>query len=160
MKSNRRKIALRILLAIFILGQFIRPQKNNGDLVGEHHVSLMYPIPSDVEEILVRSCYDCHSNHTNYPWYAEIFPVSWYLNSHIVEGKKHLNLSEYTTYDASKRHHKMEEFVEMVFEKEMPLFSYTLVHQNAKLSLSDQEKLLNWAKPQSGNKLIPKKEDD
>jgi hypothetical protein len=101
-------------------------------------------VPADVHSILKTSCNDCHSNNTVYPWYAEVQPVTWWLNGHIVDGKKHLNLSEFATYSLRKQYHKLEEIDEMVKKGEMPLDSYLWIHKNADLSDGQKLTIANW----------------
>lgn len=134
------------LILIFIGIQFIRPAKNiSAD--NTYHISTKYAISSEVDAILQNACYDCHSNKTQYPWYAEIQPTAWWLSNHVNEGKEHLNYSEFTNRKVAIQYHKLEETIEMVKEKEMPLASYTYLglHPKAKLSEAQRELLINWA---------------
>ncbi len=50
-----------------------------------------------------RSCFDCHSNNTNYPWYSKVAPISWYINSHIKKGRKILNFSKWNGYSKDEK---------------------------------------------------------
>lgn len=139
------KKILLVLLAGLIIIQFIRPAQNVSAIPSENDIRLHYAVPSDVLSILKRACYDCHSNNTNYPWYAQIQPLGWWLADHIEEGKDELNFSEFATYSPKKADHKLEETVEMVLEGEMPLESYTLVHKDAVLTKNEQDILVDWA---------------
>lgn len=142
----RKKILLAVL-AIFIIIQFFRPAKNIATTTDATKVvASVFSTPDNVTQILQRSCNDCHSNNTVYPWYNNFQPVMWYLNNHINEGKHEINFDEFATYKLRRQYHKMEEIVEQVEENEMPLSSYTLMHSNAKLSKEDKELLINWAK--------------
>lgn len=134
-----------LLLLGFVIIQFFRPAKNKSEGTSKNDISTLYTVPLDVQNILKTSCNDCHSNNTVYPWYAEIQPVSWWLNSHIEDGKKDLNFSEFATYRIRRQYKKLEEINELVKENEMPLDSYLWIHKDAKLS--DQQKLTiaNWA---------------
>ncbi len=134
-----------LLLLGFVIIQFFRPAKNKSEGTGKNDISTLYDIPRDVQNILKTSCNDCHSNNTVYPWYAQIQPVGWWLNSHIEDGKKDLNFSEFATYRIRRQYKKLEEINELVKENEMPLDSYLWIHKDAKLS--DQQKLTiaNWA---------------
>lgn len=143
-KINFKKILIGIGI-ILLLGQFIYPGKNEGKLVGENHISTVYATGNEIEGILSKACYDCHSNNTDYPWYADLFPVSWYLHNHVVGGKKKLNFSEFASYSPKRQSHKMEEIVEMVEENFMPLKSYVFLHSDAKLSPDEKSALLSWA---------------
>jgi hypothetical protein len=95
---------------------------------------------------LQNSCYDCHSNQTNYPWYTQIQPIGFWLNNHVKEGKEELNFSEFVLYKQKKQLHKLDEMIEMIEEQEMPLKSYTWVHTSAELTPEQKSILVNWAK--------------
>ena len=92
------KIIFQVLILALIVIQFIRPAKNKSDEVSKNDISTIYPVPENVLAILKASCYDCHSNNTFYPWYAEIQPVGWWLDNHIKDGKRALTFSEFITY--------------------------------------------------------------
>ena len=140
----KRKILLT-LIAIIIIIQFIRPSKNKSAEVSANDISRHYAVPANVDDIFKRSCNDCHTNNTSYPWYTNIQPVGWWMQWHVNEGKSHLNLSEFATYAPKRQHHKLEETIEMVKEGEMPLDSYLWMHRNATLSKEDQATVVNWA---------------
>ncbi len=132
------------LLAILLLAQFIRPEKNlSNDLT--HDISKKYPVPDDVQAILKVACNDCHSNYTVYPWYAEVQPVASWLAHHVDEGKRELNFSKFTTWRVAVQNHKFEEIIEMVNENEMPLASYTWIHRDAILTENQKQTLVRWA---------------
>lgn len=95
--------------------------------------------------ILKFSCFDCHSNHTRYPWYAEINPIGWWLNYHVNEGKLELNFSEFIPYPVKKKNKKLEEIGEQVKDHQMPLSSYTLLHKNASLNEAQIKALVLWS---------------
>ncbi|WP_457616072.1 heme-binding domain-containing protein [Lutibacter sp.] len=133
------------IIVVFVLIQFIRPEKNNSN-ISKNDISTVYQIPSEVKDILKTSCADCHSNSTEYPWYSEIAPISWFIAQHVNEGKEHLNFSEWTTYNDRQKNHIIEEMEEVLEEHEMPLNSYLLIHKNAKLSDNQYTVLVNWVK--------------
>jgi Haem-binding domain len=139
-----KKIAIGLLVALVII-QFFRPARNISSEKSSNDITNKYAVPALVQEILKTSCYDCHSNNTVYPWYANIQPVAWWLADHVKEGKKELDFSEFLTYSPKKAHHKLEEVNEMVKEGEMPLQSYTIIHQNAKLSEPQKLEIATWA---------------
>jgi hypothetical protein len=105
-----------------------------------------YDVPENIQNILKTSCYDCHSNNTNYPWYNKIQPVNWWLADHINEGKEELNFDEFNAYSTKKKLHKLDEVIETIKDNEMPLKSYTLIHSNAKLSENDKQEIEAWVK--------------
>ena len=140
----RRRILL-IIIIILIAIQFIRPAKNQSNDVLTSEISHVYTVPQNVSVILKKACNDCHTNNTVYPWYAQIQPVAWWLNHHIEEGKDELNFNEFGAYAVPRQYHKLEEVVEQVKEGEMPIWSYTLIHTNAKLTDEEKQTLINWA---------------
>ncbi len=135
----------QVLLIAFIVIQFIRPTKNNSKDLTANDITTKYAVPNEVQTILVTSCYDCHSNNTNYPWYANIQPIAWWLNDHIKEGKKELNFSAFTSYKIGRQYKKFEEIANEINENKMPLESYTYIHKNAKLTTQQKEIITNWA---------------
>lgn len=139
-----KKIML-VLLAALIIIQFFRPKKNKSEGPQPNYIGNVYAVPEDVKSIMAKACNDCHSNNTRYPWYANVQPVYWWLNKHIVEGKKKINYDEYTHRPLRYQYHKMEETIEMVKEGEMPLNSYTWTHKDAKLTDAEKGKITGWA---------------
>ncbi len=139
-------IALGIILIIM---QFFRPEKNESNLL-THDISTKYSVPDDVNHILKVSCNDCHSNKTVYPWYSNVQPVAWWLNDHVKDGKRHLNFSEFTRMPVAFQNHKLEETIDMVKKKEMPLSEYTYfgLHKEANLTDAQRETLIAWAEDQ------------
>ncbi|MFZ4621520.1 MAG: heme-binding domain-containing protein [Bacteroidota bacterium] len=131
-------------IVVVLLGkQFDRPEKNLSNDQTKHF-STLYPLPDSVQAILTVACYDCHSNNTRYPWYAEFQPVAGMLNDHIQHGKKDLNFSEFASYRPRRQFRKMEELAELVKENEMPLPSYTAIHTDAVLNDQQKQTLYAW----------------
>lgn len=133
------------LLGGLIIIQFFRPTKNIGSDQEDQDISTIYKVPDSVHQLLKSTCYDCHSNTTQYPWYAEIQPVAWWLDDHIQEGKKELNFNLFASYSPRRQYRKLEEIVEEVKEGEMPLDSYTWVHRDAKLTIEQRASITSWA---------------
>jgi hypothetical protein len=145
------RIGFLVLLAIFVLIQFIRPTKNKADGVQVNNIKKLIAIDANTDKILAKACYDCHSNKTAYPWYAEIMPVGWFLSNHVKEGKQHFNFDEFATYKPKKALHKLEEIGETVTEGSMPLSSYTITHKDAKLTPEEKNTIAQWAKTAQTN---------
>jgi hypothetical protein len=141
-----KKKILWVLLLLFIAIQFIRPARNESTELGKNDITNFYNVPADVTGILNRSCNDCHTNNTIYPWYDNVQPVAWWLQNHVNEGKRELNFSEFGAYTPRKQDHKLEELIELVEKDAMPLNSYLWVHRSAKLSAEDKKLLTDWAK--------------
>ncbi|AGA77866.1 heme-binding domain-containing protein [Echinicola vietnamensis] len=143
------KKILFTLLVIFIIIQFFRPEKNDSN-AQPAPLSADYVLSNEVSSILEKACDDCHSNHTNYPWYANVQPVAWWLDGHIKDGKRHLNFDDFTNAPIARQNHKLEEVIEVIEEGEMPLNSYTALGMHSEANLTEEEKavLIDWAKNQ------------
>lgn len=137
------------LVAVLVIIQFIRPEKNLSD-DRTYDVSTKYAVPDNVKTILDVACNDCHSNKTAYPWYSNIQPIAWFLDHHVTDGKRHLNFSTFTKRPVAVQNHKFEETIEMVKEGEMPLPSYTWLglHSGANLTDEQRQTLIKWAEVQ------------
>ena len=140
------KKVLLLLLIAFIIAQFFRPEKNNGDMASVEAFLTETNPPEDVKMILKSSCFDCHSDHTTYPWYNSITPVNYWLEDHVKDGKKDLNVSEWPSASLKKKDHKFKELIEKVEKKEMPLDSYTWMHADARLTDAQRASVVAWAK--------------
>jgi hypothetical protein len=138
-----RKILLTTLSAIIIL-QLVRPVKNINLVVLSTDISFHSPFPDTVKCILQRSCYNCHSNNTVYPWYAEIEPIGWLINFHIVRGKSQLNFSEFYALPKRRQFSKLASIANQLKSDNMPLSSYVFGHPCAKLSEIQKSQILNW----------------
>ena len=134
------------LLIAFIIAQFFGPERNNGDIKSVNAFLADTKPPAEVKEILLNTCFDCHSDHTRYPWYDKITPVNYWLAEHVNDGKKHFNVSKWNDYSDKKKDHKLDELAEEVEEKEMPLPSYTWTHGDADLSPEQIEAVETWVK--------------
>jgi hypothetical protein len=143
-----KKIIKKIVLAgfiIFLLMQLYQPAPNSDyGQVLPIDISRVYNVPRKVETILRTSCYDCHSNNTNYPWYSNLQPARMFMESHIKEGKENLNFSEWGNYSLRKQANKLDRIAKQIKLDEMPLSSYTLMHRNAVLTTSQKEELIQW----------------
>ncbi len=138
------KRTFQVLLLAFIVIQFFRPAINKAAGISKNDISTRYAVPDDVQAVLKTSCYDCHSNNTVYPWYAEVQPVAWWLNDHIKDGKGDLNFSEFATYRIGRQYRKLEEINDLVKKGEMPLDSYLWIHKDAVLNDAQRLTLANW----------------
>ena len=134
-----------LLLIPLVAIQFFHPTKNihEGDQLNA--ISKKFPMPADVKMILDKACMDCHSNNTRYPWYNNIQPVAWWLNNHVIDGKKELNFDEYINRRPRFQYRRMEQTIDLIKKGEMPLDSYTWTHKDAILSEEEKTKLFDWA---------------
>ncbi|HVZ66499.1 MAG TPA: heme-binding domain-containing protein [Lacunisphaera sp.] len=144
MKRFLRPLAAA-LGVVLLLAQLWRPARNDSPPGGPNDIAAKYAVPPPVQGLLQRACYDCHSNRTRYPWYAEVQPVRWWLDHHITEGKRHLNFSEFGAYTDKRAAKKLDEVIDEVEGHTMPLPSYTWIHRDARLSAADAKLLTDWA---------------
>ncbi len=140
------KKLLLLILVVFIIAQFFGPEKNDGDITSVKPFLADTNPPQDVLAILKNSCFDCHSDHTRYPWYSKITPINYWMADHIEHGKSDFNMSRWNDYSDKKKDHKLEEIAEEVKEGHMPLPSYTWAHSEAKLSKEQIEAVEKWIK--------------
>ncbi len=148
------KRVLIVLLIALVLLQFYRPEKNESEYREVASFETETQPSSEVKALLEGKCYDCHSNKTDYPWYAEVAPISLLIADHVEEGNEHFNVSEWDSYDAKKRDHKLDELIEEVEEGEMPEKGYALIHGG----ITEEEKatLISWAQNARKNYALDK----
>lgn len=139
----KRKI-LYLLLIVFAIIQFSRIDKSNPPSDESEDFFSVHDAPEATKAMIRTACYDCHSHNSEYPWYSNIAPVSWWLADHITEAREHLNFSTWGQNDAGKKDHKLEEAIEMVEGKEMPMLPYMIAHRDAWLSQEDRDHLVDF----------------
>jgi len=138
-----KKILLSLLL-LFLVMQFFRPARNVAASPGGHDLAERYSAPPEVRSLLQTACYDCHSNTTRYPWYAEVQPVGWWLADHVRDAKAELNFSELGAASPKRLQRKLDAASDEVTDRTMPLRSYTLLHREARLTEAQRKLLTDW----------------
>lgn len=123
------------VLGIGILGllilQLIPIEKSNPPVIAEPN----WDSPQ-TRELVQTACFDCHSNETVYPWYSDVAPMRLLVRNHVIEGREHLNFSE---YDGRL---DMGEIREVILEGEMPPWDYLLLHPDAKLTDAEKDLII------------------
>ena len=142
--SKKKKILIAII-SLLVLIQFVRPERNIGVADTANDITHSVTVSPEVKNILEKSCYDCHSNHTEYPWYANVQPIAGWLANHVDEGKDELNFSEFDTFKLKRKIKKLKKVVDEVKKDGMPLNSYLIIHKNAALSQEQKNILIKWA---------------
>lgn len=137
-----KRLALVVMVA-FVLAQFIPVDRSNP--AAETDV----PAPAAVRGILQRSCYDCHSNETVWPWYSRVAPVSWIVARDVHQARQHLNFSTWNRLNAADRAHALEEILEEVEGGDMPLAIYLPLHPDAQLTDADIRTIAEWVQSAS-----------
>lgn len=144
MRKFLKRLLILIVVLLVLIQFYPRATKNISETASANDITTKYPVPDSVQAILKASCYDCHSNNTVYPWYSKLQPVSWWLNDHIVEGKKELNFSEFASYPLKRQYKKLKKINDEVKGGDMPLSSYTFIHRYAKLDDNQKSSIANW----------------
>lgn len=138
------KIIAWTALISFAVIQFFPVHYNTSETIPETDFMLINKVPATVKNLLQVSCYDCHSNKTEYPWYNKIQPIAWYLEDHIKHGKGELNFNEWGSYSDRRKKSKLRSIIKQIENGEMPLDSYTLLHGDAVLSLKQEKDIITY----------------
>jgi hypothetical protein len=125
--------------------QAFRPDRTNPPVIAARSIQATSAVPSAVEAILKRSCYDCHSSQTRWPWYSAVAPMAWGVAGHVTEGRAHVNFSEWGAYPNRKRIAILEKMCDEVREGGMPLREYLWLHRDARLSEADWKSVCDWS---------------
>jgi hypothetical protein len=133
-----------IVGVVFLVAQFKRPARTNPPVDQTQTLEAHTQMTSQVASVLSRSCNDCHSNNTTWPWYTNVAPVSWFIADHVEDGRRQLNFSEWGKGDERRKRKKLEEICDEVRDGAMPLSSYTPLHPQAKLTPEDIKTLCDW----------------
>ena len=152
----------RVLRWVVIIGvcvlaaaQFIRPAKTNPAADPSQSVESRLQVTPQVTAILDRSCYDCHSNKTRWPWYSNVAPVSWFVISHVNEGRQNMNFSEWGRYNQRDTDGLLKQICREVTSGGMPLSSYTPLHPGSTLSAADVKTLCDWSNTERARQTAP-----
>lgn len=138
------KLIAIIALAALVGIQFVLTELNQSDDVPITDFMLVNTVPEGIQNKLQVSCYDCHSNNTNYPWYNKIQPVAWLLEDHIKEGKAELNFNEWDSLSGRRKKSKLTSIVKQIESGEMPMDSYTIIHRDATFSETEKQAMINY----------------
>jgi hypothetical protein len=134
-----KKIVIGLVSTLTII-QFFQPPENK-----QPNTAMTVSMSENIKHILSRSCFDCHSNNTKYPWYFSIQPTGWILARHIQKGKANLNFDAFTSYSDRRQLNKLRSIKTSIKEGSMPLPSYLLFHQDAQLSAAEKRLITQWA---------------
>lgn len=135
---------LIVVAVCLVISQFFGPAKTNPASDATQSIESRLQLTPQVAAIFNRSCNDCHSNKTRWPWYSNVAPVSWFVIGHVNEGRENMNLSEWGRYDQRDVDAKLRQICREVRSGGMPLSSYTPLHPGSKLSAEDVKTLCDW----------------
>ncbi len=137
---------MAVFVLVFVVFQFIPFSDKSNPPVDK---KLEIKVPTKVANIFKKSCYDCHSNETKWPWWSSVAPASWSIIDDVVEGRKALNFSTWNNY-SQKRKDKLKKGIYRTIMGPMPLPQYVLLHPNAKLTDKEINILRDWASDGKG----------
>lgn len=142
--TRRKRIWIGVI-ALLVAIQLIPVAKTNPAVDSTKTLLAGSSVPPEVSEILQRSCQDCHSNRTTWPWYSHVAPVSWMVASDVNGGRRHLNLDEWGSYSVEKKQSRLTKICEELKSGDMPDSKYLLIHRGAKLTDAQRATLCDWA---------------
>lgn len=141
---KRLKVIGWILLIVFVGVQFFPTDRNQSEGWYASDFMEVNKVPPMVRNKIKVSCYDCHSNDTQYPWYNKVQPVAWFLEGHIKDGKAELNFNEWGDYSDRRKNSKLRSIISQIEDDEMPLDSYTFIHSGAIFSKSEKKEVIEY----------------
>lgn len=147
MKRLLKWLTIALALA-FVLIQFAPTGKTNPTIDQTRTLAAHVEVSPEVNAILQRSCMDCHSNATHWPWYAHVAPVSWYLTGDVTDARRHLNFDDWSRLNLKEADFMLGDICKTAKFGSMPLSSYTLIHRSAKLSAQDVGVICSWSNEQ------------
>lgn len=140
-----KRVALGAVGLVAVIQAF-RPARTNPPIDAKQELAATANVDGNVRSIIDRSCNDCHSSRTVWPWYSEVAPVSWLVGRDVNGGRRHVNFSEWGTYPGYKHKDLLDKMCKEVTDHDMPPWQYLLVHRDAGLSNSDRDSICGWTK--------------
>ena len=150
-----KRLFVRLILVLVILlagAQFVRPARTNPRTDPAKVITKTIAVPPDVQAIIDRSCRNCHTNDTTWPWYSEVAPMSWSVIEHVNHGREHMNFSDWPS-GPEEAADLLDSTCKEVKEGRMPHTQYLLLHSEARLSDADKKKLCDWSNAAAGPRL-------
>jgi heme-binding protein len=135
--SRRLKRVAVVSIVVFAAAQLVRPERANPPIDPSRTIQA-HVGPTGLVAVLDRSCGDCHSNQTVWPWYTEIAPLSWLMAYAVNEGRKAVNFSDWTAYTTDQQQTLLAQSCQDVSQGKMP-GAYTMVRPATRLSPQDVE---------------------
>ena len=136
--GRRLKQTAIVLVAVFAAAQLVRPERTNPTTDVSRTIQAHMPTESGLVAVLDRSCRDCHSNGTVWPWYTHVAPLSWLMAQAVREGRNAVNFSEWAGYQPAQQRLLLIASCEDATNGKMP-GPYTLPRPETRLSPQDVE---------------------
>jgi hypothetical protein len=142
-RLSGKRIALAVVVML-VVAQFVPVSRSNPKVDPSHSIYAKEQVPAAVKTVFSRSCANCHSNNTDWPWYGYVAPASWIVAHDVHQARKKMNFSQWAEYPANKREEKLEEICEQLNDGDMPDFKYLLVHRDARLTPAERDAVCQW----------------
>jgi hypothetical protein len=139
----------------FVVSQFFGPEMTNPAADASQSIESRLQVTPPVAAILGRSCNDCHSNKTRWPWYSNVAPVSWFVIGHVNEARQNMNFSEWGRYTQRDVDGLLKRICREVKSGGMPLAIYKPLHPGSKLSTEDVQILCDWTEAERMRIIAP-----
>ena len=144
-RPSKRSVLITLLL-LFVAIQIKTTDKTPIKVTPETDFLTLEDAPQEVNQLIQSTCYDCHSNQTQYPWYSHVAPISWWLEGHINNGKSKVNFSIWDSYTPAQQASLKNESAELIEKKWMPILTYKITHADARLTEAQRHMLIYWLK--------------
>ena len=131
-------------LVVFAGLQVIPVERGNPPVDQSRTIFTAEAPPAKVEAILRRSCLDCHSNQTRWPWYSYVAPMSWIVAHDVHAARRQMNFSEWAGYSEKKREERLDGICEQVVNGDMPEGKYALIHRRARVTPEERRLICQW----------------
>jgi hypothetical protein len=136
---------LAIVTGVFLVAsQFVPVDRSNPAADPAKAIDATENLPIAVKQVFARSCNNCHSNQTAWPWYSYVAPVSWLISRDVQHARKKMNFSEWGSYTAKKREENLEDICEQMTDGDMPDGKYALLHREARITQEDRAAVCQW----------------
>jgi len=147
MNMGRVKVVLWVLAGLLVAAQFVQPKRTNPSVVASRGLEAHVPVPAQVSSILKRSCYDCHSSVTVWPWYSHVAPVSWLLVDDVNQGRSHINFQDWEAQEnAAEANEHLRTICKEVQDGGMPPLTYRMMHKASRLAPQDINSICSWSR--------------
>lgn len=139
------KMVVVALLVFLIAIQIFQPRRTNPTVARSRSLAAYVNVPEDVQSTLMRSCGDCHSNQTRWPWYSHVAPLSWVITDDVNEGRRHMNFEDWEAQqDPNHADERFEAICKEIQQNGMPPFSYRLAHEELRLKAKEIASICAW----------------
>ena len=138
-----RRIAVLLIVGALAI-QLARPARTNPPTDPARTMMAIAHVTPEATAVLKRACRDCHSNDTQWPWYSNVAPISWFVIDHVNHGRRHFNYSDWAQLDQDQVTRVLKNTCAMTRKGEMPIASYLWLHPEARVTDRDIVALCDW----------------